>query len=77
MKSYEFKIILEDVNEKFDTLTEGINFVREELQRHNQKNDEEFKQVRNDILIVRKDVSDVRKDLNEHRENTELHPVVA
>ena len=37
MKGNEVKIILEDVDKKFQTLMEGINSVREELQRHDQK----------------------------------------
>lgn len=80
MKGDEFKIILEDINEKFDTLIEGQNLLNEQLDRHIEENREEFKEVRKDILFVKKDVfeikkdvSELRKDLNEHRENTELH----
>jgi hypothetical protein len=75
MKGDEFKIILEDINEKFDTLIEGQNLLNEKLDRHIEENREEFKEVRNEILFVRKDISDLTKDLNEHRENTELHAV--
>lgn len=73
MKGDEFKIILEDINEKFDTLIEGQSLLNETLDRHIEENREEFKEVRNEILFVRRDISDIRKDLNEHRENTELH----
>lgn len=75
MKGDEFKIILEDINEKFDTLIEGQNLLNEKLDRHIEENGEEFNEVRKDILYLRKDVSELRKDLNEHRENTELHAV--
>jgi len=34
MKGNEFKIILEDINEKFDTLIEGQNLINEKLDRH-------------------------------------------
>ena len=80
MKGDEFKIILEDINEKFDTLIEGQSLIKEKLDRHIEENKEEFKEVKKEILFVKRDVfdlkrdvSDIRKDLNEHRENTELH----
>ena len=82
MKGDEFKIILEDINEKFDTLIDGQNLLNEKLDRHIDENREEFKEVKKDILFlkkdvfeIKKDVSELRKDLNEHRENTELHVV--
>jgi len=82
MKGNEFKIILEDINEKFDTIIEGQNLLNEKLDRHIEDNKQEFKEVRNDILYVKKDVmelkgdvSELRKDLSEHRENTELHAI--
>ncbi len=82
MKSDEFKIILKDVNEKFDTLIEGQNLLNETLDRHMDENREEFKEVKKDNLFlkkdvyeIKKDVSELRKDLNEHRENTELHMI--
>jgi hypothetical protein len=75
MKGDEFKIILEDINEKFDTLIEGQNLLNEKLDRHTEENREEFNEVRKDILYLRKDVSELRKDLDAHRESTELHAV--
>jgi hypothetical protein len=75
MKGDEFKIILEDINEKFDTLLEGQNLLNEKLDRHMEENRGEFKEVRDELLLARKDISDLRTDLNEHRENTELHAV--
>src|SRR4030067_2806664 len=80
MASDELKIVLEDVKEKFDTVIEGINMVRETLERHEQKNDEqckkidiEFLGIRKDIRELRGDVNGLRQDLNDHRDNTELH----
>ena len=75
MKGDEFKIILEDINEKFDTLIEGQNLLNEKLDRHVDEDKKEFKEVRNDLLILKKDVWELTKDLNDHRENTELHVV--
>jgi septal ring factor EnvC (AmiA/AmiB activator) len=80
MKGDEFKIILEDINEKSDMLIEGQNLIKEKLDRHIKENKEEFKEAKKEILFIKRDVfdlkrdvSDIRKDLNEHRENTELH----
>jgi hypothetical protein len=75
MKGDEFKIILEDINEKFDTLIEGQNLLNEKLDRHGDEDKKEFKEVRNDLLILKKDVWELRRDINEHRENTELHVI--
>ena len=75
MKSDEFKNILTDINERFDTLIEGQNLLNEKLDRHSDENKKEFKEVRSDLLILKKDVWEVRKDLSEHRENTELHVI--
>jgi hypothetical protein len=68
MKPDEFKIVLEDINEKFDLLIEGQNSIREELGRFKEENKQEHQELRSDILSL-------RKDLNEHRSNTELHVV--
>jgi predicted nuclease with TOPRIM domain len=80
MASDELKIVLEDVKEKFDTVIEGIYMVRETLERHEHKNDEQFKKIdieflgiRKDIRELRGDVNGLRQDLNDHRDNTELH----
>ncbi len=66
MKGDEFRIILEDINEKFDTMIEGQNLLNEKLDRHIDENRKELKEVRDEILLLMKDVYD-------HRENTELH----
>jgi hypothetical protein len=38
MKGDEFRIILEDINEKFDTMIEGQNLLNEKLDRHIDEN---------------------------------------
>lgn len=66
MKSIEFKIILEDINEKIDVLVEGHNSLKEQLERDREKNEKEHEELKNEKIWL-------RKDLNEHRNNTELH----
>ena len=64
MKGDEFKIILEDINEKFDTLIEGQNLINEKLDRHIEENKEEFKEVKKEILLIKGDVFDLKKDVS-------------
>lgn len=66
MKGDEFKIILEDINEKFDVLIERRKSLKEQLERDREKNRAEHKELRAEILLI-------RKDLNDNRNNTELH----
>jgi hypothetical protein len=40
--SDELKIVLEDVKEKFDTVIEAFNLVKEKLDRHEQTEEERF-----------------------------------
>ena len=47
MKRDELKIILEDVNKKFDLIIEGQNLLNEKLDRHIEEDKEEFKAVKN------------------------------
>jgi hypothetical protein len=75
MKGDEFKIILEDINGKFDTLIKGQNLFNEKLGRHIDEERKEFKEACNDLLTLKEVVRETRKDLNEHRENTELHVI--
>ena len=75
MKPDEFKIVLEDINEKFETLIEGHKLLNENLHRHDEENRLEHKQLRDDVLSLSKDAFDLKKDLTDHRENTELHAV--
>ena len=73
MKGDEFKIILEDINEKFDTLIEGHNSLKEQLDRDRVENKKEHEELRTEILGIKKDIYNLREDVNEHRDNTELH----
>ena len=66
MASDELKIVLEDVKEKFDTVIEAVNMVRETLERHKEENQKEHEELKNEIILL-------RKDLTDHRDNTELH----
>lgn len=66
MKSDEFKIILEDINEKFDVLVEGHKSLKERLDRDREENRKEHEDIRSELLLI-------RKDLNDHRNSTELH----
>jgi len=68
MKGDEFKIILEDINEKFDVIIEGHKLLNEKLDRQIGENRAEHKEIKDEILLF-------RKDLNDHRNNTELHAV--
>ena len=71
--SDELKIILEDVKEKFDTVIEAFNMVKEKLDRHELTEEERFQRLEGEVLSIKADVSLIRKDLNEHRDSTELH----
>ncbi len=87
MASDELKIVLEGVKEKFDTVIEGINMVKEILDRHIEENREEHQEfkrailgveadvsvLKTDVTTLKTDVSKIRKDLHDHRDNTELH----
>ncbi len=71
MKGDEFTIILEDINEKFDTLIEGQSLLKERLDRHVDDEKKEFKEVRSDLFNLKKDVWEIQKELDSHRESTE------
>jgi archaellum component FlaC len=80
MASGELKIVLEDVKEKFDTVIDAFNMVKETLDRHIEENRKEHQEFRSailgveaDVSVIKTDVSEIRKDLNDHRDNTELH----
>jgi hypothetical protein len=66
--SGELKIVLEDVKEKFDTVIDAFNMVKERLDRHEQGEEERFQRIEDRLISL-------QKDLNDHRENTELHAV--
>jgi hypothetical protein len=80
MVSDALKIVLEDVKEKFDTVIEAFNMVKETLDLHIEENRQEHQEFKMAILnveanvsVLKTDVSGIRKDLNDHRDNTELH----
>ena len=87
--SDELKIVLEDVQEKFDTVIESVNMVRENLDRFRDENKQEHAELRRDIQglqadmgTVKKDLKDLKsetssilQDLKDHRTYTELHTV--
>ena len=70
MKGNEFKIVLEDVNEKFDVIIEGHKLLNEKLDRQIEENRAEHKELKDEILFLRKDILGFRKGLDEHREST-------
>jgi len=71
--SDELNIVLEDVKEKFDTVIEAFNMVKERLDRHEKAEEERFERLGTEVLSIKADVAEIRHDLNEHRNNTELH----
>ena len=80
MASDELKIVLKDVKEKFDTVIEALNMLKEILDRYienSRKEQQEFKMailnIEANVSGLKTDVSEIRKDLNDHRDNTELH----
>jgi hypothetical protein len=66
LASDELKMVLREINEKFDTVIEAFNMVKETLDRHKEGNQREHDELKNEIMLL-------RKDLNDHRDNTELH----
>ena len=64
--SDELKIVLEDVKEKFDTVIEAFNMVKEKLDRHEMAQEERLERIESRLI-------ELGHDLNEHRNNTELH----
>lgn len=71
--SDELNIVLEDVKEKFDTVIEAFNMVKERLDRQEKAEEEGFERLETEVLSIKADVTEIRHDLNEHRNNTELH----
>ncbi len=83
----EFRIILEDINRKFDVLIEGHNGLNSKFDQLDQKIDREIEDrqaagtallketitIKTDLSELKRDFRELRTDLNEHRENTELH----
>jgi predicted nuclease with TOPRIM domain len=63
MASDELKIVLEDVKEKFDTVIDAFNMVKETLDRHIEENRKEHQEFRSAILGVEADVSVIKTDV--------------
>jgi ribonucleotide monophosphatase NagD (HAD superfamily) len=71
--SGEFKIILEDINQKFDILIEGHNGLNQKFDQLDHKIDREIEDRQAADAVLLKETRELRTDLNEHRNNTELH----
>ncbi len=71
--SDEFKIILEDINQKFDILIEGHNGLYKKFDQLDNKIDREIEDRQAADAVLLKEIHELRVDVNEHRNNTELH----
>lgn len=71
--SDEFKIILEDINQKFDILIEGHNGLNKKFDQLDNKIDRGIEDRQAADAVLLKEIRELRVDLNEHRNNTELH----
>ena len=83
----EFKIILEDINRKFDILIEGHSGLNNKFDQLDKKIDREIEDrqtadmtllkesfiIKTDLSELKQDFRELRTDLNEHRNNTEIH----
>jgi hypothetical protein len=69
----EFKIILEDINQKFDILIEGHNGLNNKFDQLDRKIDREIEDRQAADAGLLKEIRELKTDLNEHRNNTELH----
>jgi len=71
--SDEFKIILEDINQKFDILIEGHNGLNQKFDQLDHKIDREIEDRQAADAVLLKEIRELRTDLTEHRDNTEMH----
>jgi len=71
--SDDFKIILEDINQKFDVLIEGHNGLNQKFDQLDQKIDREIEDRQAADAVLLKEIRELGTDLNEHRNKTELH----
>lgn len=69
----EFKIILEDINQKFDVLIEGHNGLNTKFDQLDKKIDREIEDRQAADALLPKEIRELRTDLNEHRNSTEIH----
>ncbi|MEI9479171.1 MAG: hypothetical protein WCO26_21720 [Deltaproteobacteria bacterium] len=63
MVSGELKIVLKDVKEKFDTVIDAFNMLKETLDRHIEEDRKEHQEFRSAILGVEADVSVIKTDV--------------
>jgi predicted nucleic acid-binding Zn-ribbon protein len=67
--SEQFKIVLEDINQKFDILIEGHNGLNKKFDKIDREIED--RQAADGALL--KEIRELKTDLNDHRNNTELH----
>lgn len=66
----ELKIVLEDVQGKFDTVIESFNVVRGSLDRFRDENRQGHEELRKDIVGLQADMVTVKKDLKDLKSDT-------
>ena len=69
----EFKIILEDIDEKFDLLIEGHKSLNNKFDQLDRKIDREVEDRQAAGGALLKEVRELKTDLIQHRNNTEVH----
>ena len=67
----EFKIILEDINQKFDILIEEHSGLNNKFDQLDHKIGREIEDRQPADAALLKEIRELRTDLNEHRNNTE------
>jgi hypothetical protein len=73
MEKEHLKMILEDLNGKFDLILEGHESLRGEIRELSRKTDERFGLVDFKIDVLNKKIDGVADDLKDHRADTEAH----
>ena len=75
----EFKIILEDINQKFDILIEGHNGLNNKFDRLDKKIDREIEDrqaadtvLLKEIVFLKKDVNVLKKDMTEVKQDVSV-----
>ena len=69
----ESKIVLEDINQKFDLLVKGHSGLNNKFDQLDHEIDGEIEDRQTADVILLKEIRDLRTDLNEHRNSTEIH----
>jgi hypothetical protein len=73
MEKEHLKMILEDLNGKFDLILEGHESLRGEIRELSRKTDERFGLVDFKIDVLNKKIDGFADDLKDHRADTEAH----